>query len=94
MRLYYTGVNTYLNTYSHTVEVSRKRGENNKYSHLANRRGGTFIDFPKFFRPPRSLLGPPRLLIFKKKISDQDVFTIDLLYFQFFLGKNAYLTPI
>ena len=64
-----------------------------RYSHLANRRG-TFINFSKFFRPPRSLLGPPRLLIFKKKISVQDVFTPDLLYFQFFPSENAYLTHI
>ena len=52
-----------------------------KYSQVANRRGGTFINFSKFFRSPQSLLGPPRLLIFKKRISDQDLFTIDLLYF-------------
>ena len=64
------------------------------YSQVANRRGGTFINFSKFFRPPRSLIGSPRLLIFKKKSSDQDVFTIDLLYLQFFLSENAYLTPI
>ena len=64
------------------------------YSQLANRRGDVYWFSEIFPTPPRSLLGPPRLLIFQKKFSDQDIFTIDLLYFQFFLGKNAYLTPI
>ena len=28
--------------------------------------GGTLINFSIFFQPPRNLLGPPRLLIFKE----------------------------
>ena len=64
------------------------------YSQEANRQGGRLLIFQNFSDPPRSLLGPPRLLIFQKKVSDQDVFAIDLLYFQFFLSENAYLTPI
>ena len=65
------------------------------YSHLANSRGkgGPFINFSKFFRPPGAYQDPP-LISFQEKNSDQDVFAIDLLYFQFFLSENAYLTPI
>ena len=52
------------------------------YSQVANRRGGRSLIFRNFSDPPpRSLLGPPRLLIFQKKVSDQEVFAIDLLYF-------------
>ena len=50
--------------------------------------GEGVFKFAKIFRP-RSLLGPPSL-----KMSDQDVFRLDLLFFQFFLIENAYLTPI
>ena len=46
------------------------------------------------FSDPQGSLGPTRLIMFKKKVSDQDVFTIDLLYFQLFLRENAYLTHI
>ena len=64
------------------------------YSHLANRRGGRLLIFRNFSDPPPELIKTPPLINIQEKISDQDVFTIDLLYFQFFLGKNAYLTPI
>ena len=33
-------------------------------------------------------------MVFKTKIQIDDVFTPDLFYFQFYLSKNAYLTPI
>ena len=33
-------------------------------------------------------------MIFKKKNSDQNIFTPDFLYFQFSLRENVYLTPI
>ena len=48
------------------------------YSQVANRRGGRLLIF-RNFSDPRSLLGPHRLSIFKKKFS---------------LSENAYLTHI
>ena len=57
----------------------------------------TIISLSKFVLippPPLELIRNPKLLIFEKNISDQDVCTPDLLYFQFFISENAYLTPI
>ena len=58
------------------------------YSEVANRRGA-LINFSKFFRLPE-LIRTLRLLIVMRRNIDQDVFTPELLYFQFCLSK----TPI
>ena len=65
-----------------------------EYSQVANRRGGGLLLIFRNFSDPELIKTPPRLFIFKKKNSDQDIFTPDLQYFQFFLSKYAYLTPI
>ena len=62
------------------------------YSQVANRRGGRLLIF-RNFSDPSDLIRIP-LTDFQEKGSDQDVFTPDLLYFQFFLSENAFLTPI
>ena len=64
------------------------------YFQVTDRRGGDVYQFFEIFPTPPELIRTPRLLIFKKKNSVQDVFTPGLLYFQFFPSKNAYLTPI
>ena len=58
------------------------------YSEVANRRGGAYW-FSKFFRL-LELIRTLRLLIVMRRNIDQDVFTPELLYFQFCLSK----TPI
>ena len=63
------------------------------FFNLLKRRWGTLIVFWKIFRPPGAYKDT-LLIDFQDKNSDQDVFTPDLLYFQFFLRKNACLTPI
>ena len=54
-----------------------------------------FTNFAKFYRLSAAYQDPlPPLIDFQEKNSDQDVFTPEFLYFQFFLIRNAYLTPI
>ena len=48
--------------------------------------------FLKILRNPLSILRLFLLFDFQEKISDQYVFTPDLLYLHYFLRKNAYLT--
>ena len=59
------------------------------YSEVANRRGA-LINFSKFFRLPE-LIRTLRLLIVMRRNIDQDVFTPELLYFQFCLSKTPIL---
>ena len=41
------------------------------YSQVPNKRPSPLINFSIFFRPPRTLLGLPRLLIFKENMTMQ-----------------------
>ena len=66
-----------------------------EYFQVANRRVGRLLLSRIFSNTsPSELIRTPRLLIFKEIFSDQDNFTPDLLYLQYLLSKNAYLTPI
>ena len=53
----------------------------NKYYQVANKRGGRLLLFRNFSYPPTGAYQDPPFIDFQEKISAQEIFTPDLLYF-------------
>ena len=68
-------------------------GSLGEYSLVANRRGDVSWFF-EIFLTTTELIRTTPLTNSQEKNSDQDLFTTDLLHFQFLLSKNAHLTLI